>query len=179
MKYKLSLVAAILLAFGIGLFFGVKYHRVIFIKQNHKLYFCPSAKLALNNFRKVGKWPAQNLLWSKECCSWIPEKKIEFSQAMLDKDDNLYCYYQWPSSKQPGTRLWSVFKLNRSEHMAIRMAGPYWGTGDNDAEKLCNASIDACGFQVSKAMKVKDVTSNVRELTIQDVISISLSLLGY
>lgn len=155
MKYKIPLFASLLLAFGIGLFFGVKYHIFILNKLSKNIYFCPSAKVALRNFYKVGDWSDQHLLWSIENHSWKPGQKIYFSQALINKSGDLFCYYDWPALKQPNTRFWFTLKLKPTINMSIKTAGLNWSSAENNTLKLCEASLKGCGVRINRVAEIK------------------------
>lgn len=109
---------------------------------------CPSPELIVRNKNNAGVYYANDQHWLNNYMGWAVPDVISFMQVIIYNTGNVECYYNWPSPKEQGTKLWMTVKLSSDVTQKIQPFGTYWNV--NKDNKLCSSGIDSCAMRSKK-----------------------------
>lgn len=158
----------ILIIFALGLIVGIYFHSIIeFFEERvwenlstdaqSDIYFCPPPNTVKEHQYQFKTFQVGKLYWETEYHGWAATNSIGFMQAVINKDNNLICYYQWPNPHDKGTNLWMTVHLSPSVYQKVKIYGSYWQQEQKPEQKQkqisCSAGINACGFLIKESSK--------------------------
>lgn len=111
-----------------------------------KIHFCPPGAEVMKHQYDPEAFQSGGLFWQMDFEGWKGPDKVGFMQALINKNNNLVCYYHWPNPKDKGTYLWTTIHLSPSVNQIVKPYGSYWSTEKDEAKALCMAGINACAF---------------------------------
>ncbi|RUR04269.1 hypothetical protein [Legionella sp. km772] len=146
MNKKLSFLLLALICLSLSLY-GYKpsrdYLSSLLRSVPKQLSFCPPTNLVVANQDNPQSFEIKGVHWAIDYHGWQAPEKIGFMQV-LNQDNKLVCYYQWPNPKKKGTNLWMTVKLSPTVNTKIIPYGSYWSKNN----QLCSAGIDACAYEI-------------------------------
>ncbi|PWY54573.1 hypothetical protein DGG96_11410 [Legionella qingyii] len=154
----LKIIFLVLIVFVVGVMAGVHFHPSIheymekiwnkFTQEKvaEEVHFCPPPNIVQKHQYDPEAFQVEKLYWQMEYQGWKAPENIGFMQALINSNNNLVCYYQWPSPKDKGTYLWMTIHLSPSVHQSVKPYGPYWSIQKKEKQARCNSGINACGI---------------------------------
>ncbi|AWN73383.1 hypothetical protein LEAN103870_15690 [Legionella anisa] len=160
----LKILFLILVIFIIGVAIGARYHPLIHMilekiwnkteePVTESLHFCPPPKIVKEHQYSPEAFQVEQLYWQMDYQGWQAPDGVGFMQALINADNNLVCYYQWPNPKEKGTYLWMTIRLSPSVNQLVKPYGSYWTIQKKEKQALCRSGINACGFILSENSK--------------------------
>lgn len=119
--------------------------------RTQEIHFCPPPSDVVKHQYDPDTFQIGALFWQMEYEGWKAPEKIGFMQALINQNNNLVCYYQWPNPKEKGTNLWMTIRLSPSVNQIVKSHGQHWSTQQGQA--LCNSGINACAFALTESLK--------------------------
>ena len=145
---------AVTFSLSVGIFIGsywhhpiTKYIQSLLHKTPNDIRYCPSTAMVKMNQSNPNSFNTEEMIWTIDFQGWKAPDKIGFMQAIINKENNLVCYYQWPNPQDQGKKLWMTVQLSPLVTQKIKPFGTYWNKVKEDMT-LCSAGINSCAFEI-------------------------------
>ncbi|WP_392537859.1 hypothetical protein [Legionella sp. 227] len=159
LKNSLFILIIFILGIAVGSYYNASIQELInraWVKKEQEektqeLHFCPPAAEVIKNQYHAQAFQVGTLYWQMDYQEWKAPDDVGFMQALINPNNNLVCYYHWPSPKEKGTYLWMTIHLSPSVNQIVKPYGAYWAK--EEKQMLCTAGINACAFTLSESSK--------------------------
>ena len=111
-------------------------------------HYCPSPAVVTAHQDHSRAFEENQLHWKMGFRGWEAPKEISFMQALINENNSLICYYEWPNPNEVGTKLWLTVQLSPTANQMVKSIGLHWSAVKDDNKTIfkCTDGMRSCPF---------------------------------